>query len=168
VNIQSTKMHEQYNVGSASYANDIAILTFSSPVAIGGNVQVATLPANNNNDYAGASCTITGWGRTSASNTLPNILQEAQVPVLSVSACQTEASGANIWANHICILDPSGTSSACNGDSGGPLNCPSGGSFVVSGIASFVFAAAGVCMPARPSVYTRTSTYLAWIAANTP
>lgn len=59
--------HENYGVGLASYANDIAILHFATPVIIGGNVQAATLPANNLNDYAGVTCQISGWGRTGKS-----------------------------------------------------------------------------------------------------
>jgi len=164
-NIASFKMHEQYNVASATYANDIAILTFSSNIAAnGGNIAYATLPASNANDFAGQTCIITGWGRTSSAQTLPNILQQAPVGILSTSACQSQATGATIWANHICIKDSANNAGACNGDSGGPVNC--GG--IVAGVASFVFQSAGACMPSRPSVYTRVSGYLSWIASNTP
>jgi elastase-2 len=56
--------HEEYNSGSAAYANDIAILTLQTAITIGDNVAVATLPSNNNDLFVGASCVITGWGRT--------------------------------------------------------------------------------------------------------
>lgn len=166
--LSAYKMHEQYNTGAPSYANDIAILTFSSNAVPGGNVQYATLPANNNNDYSTSTCVITGWGRTSSSNTLPNVLQQASVGILTTAQCQSQGTGATIWANHICIKDPQNTRGACNGDSGGPVNCPSGSGHVVAGIASFVFALAGNCQVSRPSVYTRSSAYLAWINTNTP
>jgi secreted trypsin-like serine protease len=165
-NISAFKMHESYDNGAASFANDIAILTFSTLINVGGSVQLATLPASNSNDFAGQTCTITGWGRTSSAQTLPNILQQANVGVLSLSACQGFASG--IWANHICIKDSADVSGACNGDSGGPLNCPNGGGYLVTGIASFVFQSSGNCLPSYPSVYTRTSAYLSWITTNTP
>jgi len=55
--------HEQYNTGTASYANDIAILTLQTLITLGGNVGVATLPPNNNDQFVGANCVITGWGR---------------------------------------------------------------------------------------------------------
>jgi len=167
-NLSAYKMHEQYNNNAATYANDIAILTFASAIVAGGNVAFATLPANNNNDFAGQTCVITGWGRTSSTNTLPNVLQQATIRILSTSECQSQAAGASIWASHICIFDPNTTSSACNGDSGGPTNCPVGSGYQVAGIASFVFQLAGNCLPGRPSVYTRVSTYLSWIATNTP
>jgi len=167
LNTQSLKMHEQYNNGQASYANDIAIITFPSPANIGGSVQNAILPANNNNDFAGANCVITGWGRTSASNTLPNVLQQATVGILSNQQC-VSAVGNNVWSNHICIKDSQNTRGACNGDSGGPCNCPNGASYLVVGITSFVYQSNGNCLPTYPSVYTRVGAYLGWISVNTP
>jgi len=161
-------MHEQYNQGTPTYANDIAILTFSTLVTMNANVRAAELPANNNNLFAGATCVITGWGRTSSSNTLPNVLQQASVGILSTAQCQTQGAGATIWASHICIYDSANTRGACNGDSGGPVNCPGGSSYLVAGVASFVFQSGGNCLPSRPSVYTRSGAYLAWIGTNTP
>jgi secreted trypsin-like serine protease len=161
-------MHESYDDGSATFANDIAILTFASTISTGSNVALAGLPADNGNSFAGTTCVITGWGRTSSSQTLPNILQQASISILSTAQCQSQGAGAQITANHICIKDSANTSGACNGDSGGPVNCPSGGGYVVAGIASFVFQSSGNCLPSSPSVYTRTSTYLTWIRNNTP
>jgi secreted trypsin-like serine protease len=167
-NVASYVMHESYGSGLPSYSNDIAILTFATNINIGGNVQAATLPANNNNDYAGTTCQISGWGRTDGTNNLPNILQKASLPVISTATCSNEMSGvggANIWDNHICVQDPTGNSGACNGDSGGPLNCPG----AVAGVTSWVVSSGlGNCLPEYPSVYTRTSAYLGWIATNTP
>ena len=56
--------HEQYNNQAASFANDIAILTLQTAINIGGNIAAAQLPPNNNDDFAGDNCVITGWGRT--------------------------------------------------------------------------------------------------------
>jgi secreted trypsin-like serine protease len=167
-NLAGYTMHNQYNTGAPTYSNDIATLRFSGAINPGNNIAYAVIPANNNNDYAGSTCVITGWGRTSSANTLPNILQQASVGILSQAQCVQQAGGANIWANHICIKDSQNTRGACNGDSGGPINCPSGSSYVVTGIASFVFQSGGNCLPTSPSVYTRVSAYLAWINTNTP
>jgi len=165
--ISTYKMHEQYDNGQASYANDIAILTFTTAITPGGNIQFATIPTNNNNNYAGQTCVISGWGRTSSSSTLPNVLQHANIGILANAECLNMA-GSGIWANHICVYDSSQQRGACNGDSGGPINCPSGSSHVVTGIASFVYQNAGNCLPSYPSVYTRVSTYISWISTNTP
>jgi len=59
-----TVQHENYGAGTASYSNDIAILHLATSISLGGNIQAAVLPANNNNDYAGTTCVISGWGRT--------------------------------------------------------------------------------------------------------
>jgi secreted trypsin-like serine protease len=163
-------MHERYQVDSASFSNDIAIIRLSSAVTLNSNVALLTLPPSSNN-FAGVICTITGWGRTSGSNVLPDTLQEAQLEVLTTSRCTTLMSGvggAEIWDKHICVYDSSNVAGGCNGDSGGPLNCPNGsGGYFVSGVTSWVVSnALGNCLPSYPTVYTRTSEYLAWIAAN--
>jgi len=54
------------------------------------------------------------------------------------------------------------------GDNGGPLNCPDSVTRVV-GIASWLIAdGLDGCQQNSPLVYTRVSSYLDWIAANTP
>jgi len=167
-NVASYKMHEQYNNGQASYANDIAILTLATLInTVAGRIAYATLPPNNNNNFAGTTCVISGWGRTSSSNTLPNVLQKASVSILTTAQCQQQGSS-GVWANHICTRDNNNQAGACNGDSGGPCNCPSGSQTQVAGIASFVWVSGSNCLTTRPSAYTRVSAYLAWIATNTP
>jgi secreted trypsin-like serine protease len=169
VNLASYTMHADYNAGLPTFSNDIAILTFASLISIGGNVQAATLPASNANDYAGLTCVISGWGRTSSSNVLPDTLQKASIEVISTATCSSlVGSIGNIWANHICLYDTRNNVGSCNGDSGGPLNCPDGGTRV-AGVTSWgVSSGTGNCLQTYPSVYTRTSAYLGWIAANTP
>jgi len=161
-------MHEQYNNNAASYANDIAILTFATNIApVAGRIAYATLPGNNNNNFAGVNCVLSGWGRTSSANTLPNILQKATVTGLTTAQCQAQG-GNGIWANHFCVKDNNNQAGACNGDNGGPANCPNGAATQVAGIASFVWQSGGNCLTNYPSAYTRVSAYLAWIATNTP
>jgi secreted trypsin-like serine protease len=171
VNLSSYVKHERYQVDSASYSNDIAILHFASSITLGGNIQVLTLPPDNSNNFAGTTCTITGWGRTSSSNTLPNILQQANIQVITTAQCTAQmagVSGVSIWDSHICLRDSSNQIGSCNGDSGGPLNCPTGsGGYYVAGVTSWgISNVLGNCLQTYPSVYTRTSAYLAWIASN--
>jgi secreted trypsin-like serine protease len=164
------KMHESYNVGTASYANDIAILSLTTSIATSATIGYLTLPPDNSDQFTGDVCTITGWGRTSASNILPNTLQQVDLTVLSTSECDqrmTGVGGANVWDGHICVYDPAGNAGACNGDSGGPMNCPYSDGYYVTGVTSWVVASGtGACLPEYPSVYTRTSYYLDWIANN--
>jgi len=160
--------HLQYNNGDASFAHDISIIHLATPITTNTLVQFATLPANNNNNFAETNCVISGWGRTSSSNTLPNVLQKASIQVISRDQCVTELKGiGSTWDNHICLYDSTNRIGSCNGDSGGPLNCPSGNARVVAGVTSWgVSTALGNCLQTYPSVYTRTSAYLDWIRIN--
>lgn len=162
--LSAYRMHEQYNQGGPTFANDIAVLFFANGIAFGANVAPGTLPPDNNNNFAGNTVVITGWGRTDGSNNLPNVLQQANVQVLTTDDCQNRVAGiAQITDNHICVYG-NNFSGACNGDSGGPMNCPGGPGFYVCGVTSFVIAdGGGNCLVAYPSFYTRTSPYLGWI-----
>lgn len=167
-NVARFVIHGSYDNGQASYANDIAILHLQTAITTGAYIQFATLPANNNNNFAGTTCVISGWGRDSSSNALPDTLQKGNMNVLTTAQCTANLNGVgSVWDNHICVQSSSGNTGACNGDSGGPLNCPSGSSTVVAGVTSWVVSnILGNCLPAYPSVYTRTSTYLTWIGDN--
>ena len=165
-NVASYTMHAQYNQGTPTFANDIAILNLATAITAGGNVAFAAL-AQGANDFAGTTCVISGWGRTSASNTLPDTLQKASIGVISRTQCQSAVAGiGNIGDGHICLFDSANNIGSCNGDSGGPLNCPSGGSTVVAGVTSWGISSLGVCRQDYPSVYTRVSFYYDWINSN--
>jgi secreted trypsin-like serine protease len=172
VNAASITVHQRYQVDAASYSNDIAIIHLAGAVdTSASNVALLTLPADNNNNFAGTTCTITGWGRDSRDNTLPDILQQADIQVITTASCtslMSPVNGATIWDNHICLYDTANNIGSCNGDSGGPLNCPTGsGGHYVAGVTSWgISSVLGVCQQDYPSVYTRTSAYLDWIASN--
>jgi secreted trypsin-like serine protease len=170
VNIASYKMNENYNNGDGSFANDIAILTFAGEITPNGdNIQLLTLPADNSNNFAGDTCVISGWGRTSASNVLPELLQKAPIGIITTDECNTllaSVSGATATDKMICLYDTLNNVGSCNGDSGGPLNCDADGTRVVAGVTSWGISSLGACSQRYPSVYTRTSAYLQWIADN--
>jgi len=162
-NLVSYTMHEQYGQGTPSFANDIAILHLATAITSASNIAFASLATGSNN-FAGTTCVISGWGRTSASNTLPDVLQKASIGVITTADCQTRVAGiGEIWDGHICLFADAERIGSCNGDSGGPLNCPSGGSTVVAGVTSWGVSTAGICRQNYPSVYTRVSYYEAWI-----
>jgi len=163
-------MHNEYNSADATFANDIAIMHLVDPIlANGGNIQYARLPQNDLQNFVGEGCIMSGWGRFSSSNSLPDTLQKAPIPVIAVPACRAQFAGLApvIWDKQICPYDEAGIVGACTGDDGGPLNCGATGGTVVAGIYSFgLQGPLGNCMATFPSVYTRTSSYLEWIAAN--
>ena len=53
------------------------------------------------------------------------------------------------------------TSSPCNGDSGGPLSCETGGTYKVVGVVSANGASCNAS--AFPNIFTKVSAYRTWI-----
>jgi len=169
-NVVSYVMHPSYNdaANTVTYNDDIAVLHVDNAFVVGAGVELATLPADNSNTYAGETVVISGWGRNSNSQTLPNVLQKAPIGVLSTADCQAIFlnPGTIVWDHQICLLDAATTTGACNGDSGGPANYNDGTTTFVVGITSWGTSLLGNCVQNRPSVYTRTSGYLDWINQN--
>jgi len=162
-------IHQQYNQGAETFNNDISLLFLTTPIVLGGNVALLRLPNDNSNQFSGLRCTMSGWGRTNASNNLPNILQKGVTTVLTTDDCNQRlapVSGALSGPGQICLFDTVASVGSCNGDSGGPLNCDDGAGIVVAGVTSWGIQGGGACLPTYPSVYTRTSYFLAWISSN--
>jgi len=145
--------HAGYS-SSGGYPNDIAMLKFTN-IPTNGNTGYIAMATTGDSNFAGASCVITGWGRTNigTSGGLPTILQQGTMTVMTNAAC------ANVWGSsinngHICVTSP--TVSSCNGDSGGPLVCSSR----LAGATSWGNA---TCNPNQPSIYSRISYFRAWL-----
>lgn len=132
-----------------------------------------TLPYNQEAVVSdGIPAIISGWGADSYDNnedvsvSFPNILQEAEVNIVSNQDCEDAYAGATVEINgtHICAAKPG--VDVCSADSGVPLlvssNYLTGNAtgFVQVGIASF---AIGCANPDFPGVYTRVSEYSEWI-----
>jgi len=148
--------HAGYTSGGG-YPNDIATLYFAN-IPTNANTGFATMAAANAGDYSGQTGTITGWGRTNigTSGTLPTILQQGTMTVMTNAAC-TGVWGNSINAGHICVTSP--TVSSCNGDSGGPLTIGR----TLIGATSWGNAN---CNPNQPSIYSRVSYFNGWINSN--
>lgn len=105
--------------------NDIAVLTLPSPVRA---TPVRMTTAADTASYtAGTSAKVYGWGRTSStSQDISDTLKTATLPVQSDSTCAGYYGADFVKGHMVCAGAPasggdSGTTSACNGDSGGPL-----------------------------------------------
>jgi len=154
--------HPQYCSSCGGFPNDISTLTLSSGLEYNSNVQAISLATA---DFTGQTCTITGWGRTSSSNSLPVTLQGANIGVISNSQCRglmSSVIGASINLGHICLYDSANRIGSCNGDSGGPLKCGND----LAGLTSWGISSAGSCRQDFPSVYTRISYYRNWLQTN--
>ncbi|KAK3605532.1 hypothetical protein CHS0354_013155 [Potamilus streckersoni] len=167
--------HSGYT-GTGGYNNDIALIRLSKPVVLGQNVHLAHLTTNPSEPYTGRTCYITGWGLTEGGgSTLPNILQEARVNVITHSTCRSALGLTGLLylssTAHICIQYEK--TAACNGDSGGPLVCLVEGSgaavgshhdWQLAGVTSWGLSG---CPAGQPSVYVRLTSYLDWITTQT-
>lgn len=106
-------------------------------------------------------CYATGWGREQTNGTLTDVLLEAEVPVLPLRVCRDRYSlSLPLNDGHLCAGSTDGSTGACVGDSGGPLQCRSGGRWELRGLTSF---GSGCARRGVPDVYTNVAHYTAWI-----
>lgn len=153
--------HRNFDVNS--YNHDIALLKLRKPVEFTKRIRPVCLPQPGV-DPAGMAGTVVGWGRTEEGGQLPAVIQEVQVPILTLAECRASKYRASrITPNMMCA--GKGTQDSCQGDSGGPLIVGTGedGRNQVVGIVSW---GVGCGRPGYPGVYTRVTRYLDWVKTN--
>jgi hypothetical protein len=119
--------------------NDVALLKVTGSISCTDCKPIKLMNAKNVADgYTdpGKIAYITGWGLTSATQTiLPDNLQEATVPVIS------NATAAAVWgtipATDIMAGYLHGNKDACSGDSGGPMSIFVDGEYKLAGVVSW-------------------------------
>ncbi|KAK3106139.1 hypothetical protein FSP39_013544 [Pinctada imbricata] len=148
-------MHRNYNKGSGTYPNDIALLELEADVATGANIQTITM-AEGSEYFENENCVISGWGLTDSGGSVSSTLQAVSMTVMSKSNCQSRWGSSSIIDSHVCVHKGYGTS-ACMGDSGGPLVCRNN---ILVGATSW---GSSTCSGDLPSVYTRISSFRSWI-----
>ncbi|XP_041989187.1 transmembrane protease serine 3 [Aricia agestis] len=115
---------------------------------------------NNGLDYRD-ECYTTGWGREQTNGTLTDVLLEAEVPILPLQLCRERYSlSLPLNDGHLCAGSTDGSTGACVGDSGGPLQCRVGGRWELRGLTSF---GSGCARRGVPDVYTNVAHYVPWI-----
>ncbi|XP_032515893.2 chymotrypsinogen B [Danaus plexippus] len=121
-------------------------------------------PFIDNSIDAKEECYATGWGRQQTNGSLTDVLLEAEVPILPLKTCRERYSlSLPLNDGHLCAGSTDGSSGACVGDSGGPLQCVVGGRWVLRGLTSF---GSGCALTGVPDVYTNVRHYVAWIYAH--
>ncbi|KAJ2942559.1 hypothetical protein O0L34_g2027 [Tuta absoluta] len=144
--------------------NDVSIITIPH-VNYNANIQPIALASGNNN-FAGASAQVIGFGRYGdgqANNIILNTqtLRHAQVSVMANSLCQ-ETYGGGVISSTICINTQNGRST-CGGDSGGPLTSVVNGQNTLIGVTSFGHVDG--CTLGYPAAFARVSSFISWIQA---
>ncbi|XP_019868245.2 trypsin-1 isoform X2 [Aethina tumida] len=148
------------NFDSDSYNHDIALLKLRKPVEFTKNIKPVCLPTLS--EPAGKTGTVVGWGRTAEGGMLPNIVQEVEVPILTLAQCRAMKYRASRITSYM-LCAGKGSMDSCQGDSGGPLLVHNKDKFEIVGIVSW---GVGCARPGYPGVYTRVSKYLNWIKYN--
>ncbi|XP_018424271.1 PREDICTED: chymotrypsin-C-like [Nanorana parkeri] len=154
-------VHERWN--SFLIQNDIALIKLSKPAPLSDSIQPACLPANGALLANNADSFVTGWGRLYTNGPIADNLQQALLPVVDYATC----SRSDWWSwqvrDTMVCAGGDGIVSACNGDSGGPLNVlGANGSWEVHGVVSF---GSGISCnyEKKPTVFTRVSAFIGWI-----
>ncbi|RZC33800.1 Trypsin and/or DUF1986 domain containing protein [Asbolus verrucosus] len=165
------------NFDQDTYNHDIALLKLRKPVEFSKNIRPICLPSSNDSnlhirrnfnnfvaarDPAGKTGTVVGWGRTAEGGMLPNVVQEVQVPILTLSQCRAMKYRASRITSYM-LCAGRGAMDSCQGDSGGPLLVSNGDKYEIVGIVSW---GVGCGRPGYPGVYTRVSKYLNWLKYN--
>jgi secreted trypsin-like serine protease len=150
----SVVTHGSYNPNTME--NDIAVFRVSPAWVLGSAVKAICVPPAGWS--ASGTAKITGWGTTTEGGSTANILQVATVSILTDASCRSSYSASEIHDSNICAADDG--IDTCQGDSGGPLQ----NSNRLAGITSWGI---GCARPRYPGVYTETSAFTAWIAAQT-
>ena len=116
---------------------------------------------------AGTTETIVGWGVTEEGGDSPDILQEARVPIVADSTCDSNYSntGGIDERTEICAGFPQGGVDTCQGDSGGPMFGGTGTGMRVVGSTSW---GEGCARKNKPGVYARVgdSVLREWIRSH--
>lgn len=149
------------NYDTVAQANDIAVIRLNDSFVFNTYVQPACLPGGE--PQPDEDVVIAGWGKLSTTGSISDILQQTYSKV--VRDCERWWSQTD-GSRQICVSDYAKNSSACFGDSGGPILAKYQNRYVVSGVASFV----DNCRTGAgnyPNVYTRVAAYKDWIKSIT-
>uniref|UniRef100_A0A8C3YIT0 Peptidase S1 domain-containing protein n=1 Tax=Catagonus wagneri TaxID=51154 RepID=A0A8C3YIT0_9CETA len=162
INARDLFVHPLWKSSCVACGNDVALIKLSRSAQLGEKVQLACLPPAGDILPNDTPCYISGWGRLYTNGPLPDKLQQALLPVVDYEHCSKwDWWGSTVKQTMVCAGGD--IRSGCNGDSGGPLNCPAAnGSWQVHGVTSFV-SALGCNTLKKPTVFTRVSAFIDWI-----
>lgn len=158
-------VHPKYNFFTYEY--DLALVQLDKPLEFANHIRPICLPASDDL-LIGENATVTGWGRLSEGGTLPSVLQEVQVPIVSNDRCKSMFLRAGrhefIPEIFLCAGHENGGQDSCQGDSGGPLQVRGkDGRYFLAGIISWGIGCAEANLP---GVCTRISKFVPWILNN--
>lgn len=139
---------------------DLALIKLQSPLTYNRRVRPVCLPKF---DFGvGTQCFVTGWGHTKEGGDIPQILQQAKVPLISRDSCQSAYQDLSytISPRMRCAGYAKGGIDACQGDSGGPLVCSKNKKWYLIGAVSWGI---GCARKGRYGVYADMTDLKYWV-----
>lgn len=138
--------------------NDIAALRLKVPIAFGKTVQPVKSFDLNEESVEGVLSTISGWGSTREGGLTSEVLNAADVPIVSKKTCsEAYKNYGGVPEGQICAAYPD--RDTCQGDSGGPM--------VISGRqAGIISWGLGCARLDYPGVYTEVAAFRDWLSKN--
>jgi len=145
-------LHESFNFPK----NDIAVLWFDRPLPWRDTIRSIPLPDEHRLPPYGRTAVVAGWGwtRRNDPDSMANILQFVDLPLITNPECK-KTYGGLIIDGMICAGYPEGGRDACHADSGGAL--------VVDDYEIGLVVGGYCASPNSPTLFTRVSHYLNWI-----
>lgn len=157
--VKAVLPHPDYN--PATKENDIALLFIESR---DDDSNATTMILDHAQDPLSNQLRVIGMGNTSSLGILETaILREVDVQLLDGEIC--EAAHQKFGEKIVCAGSLEGGKDACQGDSGGPLFVPSSG-LEPARFIGIVSHGEGCAQRGRPGIYTRVSSYAAWIQSS--
>ena len=123
-NIISIVNHPQYGKGTSENF-DLSLVKLETKIDFTRtpNVRPICLPKNDDNDFAGNTATVSGWGKVHAKGNPSNVLREVDVKVIGDESCRNDFqySAVEITDQMLCARAEGGGKDSCTGDSGNKM-----------------------------------------------
>ncbi|XP_036776486.2 brain-specific serine protease 4-like [Manis pentadactyla] len=170
VGVAWVQPHPVYSWRGGSRA-DIALVRLEHSVQFSERILPVCLPDSSVHLPRSTDCWIAGWGsvRDGVPLPQPQTLQKLKVPIIDSELCgrlywQGAGQGV-ITEDMLCAGYVEGERDACLGDSGGPLMCQVGGTWLLAGIISW---GDGCAERNRPGVYISLAAHRSWVQRIVP
>lgn len=143
--------------------NDVALLRLPRSALVSPLIAVIGLPPPEFDNLQAGSALASGWGRTISepNSTTAMNLRKGPMTIVENKVCSDYFREHLVIPSSLCTLDNHLEQITCNGDSGGPLVVNWMGQPALVGVVSF--GATADCIPNKPFVFARVSSYREWI-----
>ncbi|XP_023444323.1 plasma kallikrein isoform X2 [Dasypus novemcinctus] len=98
--VREILVHQQYRVSQGGH--DIALVKLEAPLNYSASQKPICLPSKNDTNTIYTNCWVTGWGFTKENGEIQNILQKANIPLVTNEECQTKYRDYEITEHMIC------------------------------------------------------------------